>query len=86
MRRYRFADVGITSTLAGEQIDKFGEDPPAATDPMFLHDDRQDVTLLIEIRELFAEPEKSLVGDRRNSQCDAVYARRVRSVSRDSEP
>ena len=85
MRSRGFSDVGTSSALAGKEIDKLRHDQPASTDTMLLHDDREDVTFLIEISELFTEAEKPLFGDRSSLQSDAVYVRGVRSVGADDE-
>ena len=75
MRCRRLGDVGIAAALTGEEIDELGDDRSAAPDAVLLHQDRQDVALLIEIGELLAETEEPLVLCRTDQQTDAIDVR-----------
>jgi hypothetical protein len=84
MRRRRLRYVGTAAAAGSEDIDSLREDRPAAADTMFLHQDRQHIAFLVEIGELFAEPEEPLVGYRLRSQLYAVDA--CRRLGFDFEP
>ena len=74
MRRRRLGDVRIAAAAIGEGVDELRDDGASTPDAMFLHQDRQDVSLLVEVGELLPEAEERLVGRRPASQLQPVDA------------
>ena len=77
LRRRALGDVGAAAAVAGEEIDRAGDDPPPPPDAVLLHQDRQEVALLVEVGELQPEAEEALLGARPEPERDAVHPRRL---------
>ncbi len=74
MRRRAFGDIRAAAGAARQQIHQPGDEPPAAADAVLLHQDRQELALLVEEGELLAEAEEALLRAAREPQRHPVGA------------